>query len=100
MAQVNAHQLWYDRPAKTWTEALPVGNGRTGAMCFGGLHPERLQINDGTAWSGSPVTPGTGELVDRASARTALSAARAAVARGDYAAATPELQKLQHRYSQ
>jgi len=46
--------LWYRKPAERWTEALPIGNGRLGAMVFGGLNEERLQLNDDTLWSGSP----------------------------------------------
>jgi alpha-L-fucosidase 2 len=40
--------LWYDAPAKNWNEALPVGNGRLGAMVFGGAQRERLQLNEET----------------------------------------------------
>ncbi len=47
-------RLWYDRPAGRWTEALPVGNGRLGAMVFGGVEKERLQFNDDTLWTGGP----------------------------------------------
>ena len=46
--------LFYDQPANKWTEALPLGNGRTGAMVFGGTEEERLQINEGTLWGGVP----------------------------------------------
>jgi alpha-L-fucosidase 2 len=46
--------LWYDRPAREWLEALPVGNGRLGCMVFGGVETERLQLNEGSVWSGSP----------------------------------------------
>ena len=46
--------LRYDKPATKWTEALPVGNGRIGAMVFGGTEDERLQINEGTLWGGGP----------------------------------------------
>jgi alpha-L-fucosidase 2 len=46
--------LNYDHPAKTWTEALPVGNGRIGAMVFGGTEEEHLQINEATLWGGVP----------------------------------------------
>ncbi len=46
--------LIYDKPARQWTEALPVGNGRIGAMVFGGTEDERLQINEGTLWGGGP----------------------------------------------
>ena len=46
--------LWYDAPAREWTEALPVGNGRLGAMIFGGTEKERLQLNDDRLWNGAP----------------------------------------------
>jgi len=46
--------LWYDRPASEWNEALPLGNGRLGAMVFGGTDRERLQLNEDTLWSGGP----------------------------------------------
>jgi alpha-L-fucosidase 2 len=44
--------LWYRQPAGAWTEALPVGNGRLGAMVFGGIDRERLQLNEQTLWDG------------------------------------------------
>jgi alpha-L-fucosidase 2 len=47
-------ELWYDAPAIRWTEALPIGNGRLGAMVFGGSGAERLQINEDTLWTGGP----------------------------------------------
>ena len=46
--------LWYRAPAKVWTEALPVGNGRLGAMVFGDVETEHLQLNEDTLWSGAP----------------------------------------------
>src|SRR3990172_8958084 len=46
--------LWYRQPAKAWTEALPVGNGRLGAMVFGGTARERIQFNESTLWIGEP----------------------------------------------
>ena len=46
--------LWYDKPAREWLEALPVGNGRLGCMVFGGVEAERLQLNEVSVWSGSP----------------------------------------------
>src|SRR4051812_33118753 len=46
-------QLNYQRPAREWTEALPIGNGRLGAMIFGGIETETLQLNEDTLWSGS-----------------------------------------------
>ncbi len=45
-------KLNYHKPAKEWTEALPIGNGRLGAMIFGGVESERLQLNEDTLWSG------------------------------------------------
>lgn len=50
-------RLWYTRPASVWTEALPVGNGRLGAMVFGGVATERIQLNEDTLWSGGPYDP-------------------------------------------
>ncbi len=47
-------KLRYDKPAAKWTEALPIGNGRIGAMVFGGTEDERLQINESTLWGGGP----------------------------------------------
>jgi alpha-L-fucosidase 2 len=46
--------LWYKQPAEKWTDALPIGNGRLGAMVFGGVNVERLQLNEDTLWSGAP----------------------------------------------
>src|SRR5438132_10842267 len=49
-----AQQLWYNKPANIWTDALPVGNGRMGAMVFGGTAHERIQFNEDTVWTGEP----------------------------------------------
>lgn len=49
--------LWYQQPAAKWTEALPIGNGRLGAMVFGGTARERLQLNESTLWAGQPYDP-------------------------------------------
>jgi alpha-L-fucosidase 2 len=48
------HKLWYDKPAKVWNEALPVGNGRLGAMIYGDPVNEKIQLNEETFWSGGP----------------------------------------------
>jgi len=56
--------LWYQQPAGKWEEALPVGNGRLGAMVFGGTAEERLQLNESTLWGGLPhdySNPGAGQ---------------------------------------
>ena len=47
--------IWLARPASNWNEALPVGNGRLGAMIFGGVARERIQINEESLWAGEPV---------------------------------------------
>jgi alpha-L-fucosidase 2 len=49
--------LWYGQPAEKWIEALPVGNGRLGAMVFGGPGMERIQLNEQTIWTGGPYDP-------------------------------------------
>ena len=46
------NMLWYKKPAADWNEALPLGNGFLGAMCFGGTRVDRYQLNDDTLWSG------------------------------------------------
>lgn len=75
------HKLWYDEPAEEWTEALPVGNGRLGAMVFGGVREERIQLNEESVWAGPPVPQNNRAMKD------ALPAARAAWFAGDYAKA-------------
>ncbi len=71
--------LWYRRPATEWTEALPVGNGRLGAMVFGGVHEERLQLNEESVWAGPPVPE------PRSGVSGVLREARQAWFDGDYA---------------
>jgi alpha-L-fucosidase 2 len=61
--------LWYSQPAAAWTEALPVGNGRLGAMVFGGTDRERIQLNEATVWEGN---------ADDRNAPSAVSSFRAA----------------------
>ncbi len=50
-----ATTLWFDKPARNWNEALPVGNGRLGGMVFGGVAKERIQLNEESLWAGCPV---------------------------------------------
>ncbi len=60
--------LWYDKPAAGWTEALPVGNGRLGAMVYGGKEKETIQFNEETLWSGQPndyAHPGASVCLDK-----------------------------------
>jgi alpha-L-fucosidase 2 len=47
-------KIWFNKPAENWNEALPVGNGRLGAMIFGGIEKERLQLNEESVWTGQP----------------------------------------------
>lgn len=51
------YKLWYTAPAEKWTEALPIGNGRVGAMVFGGVNKDRIQFNEETLWTGEPRNP-------------------------------------------
>ena len=63
-AEPSVLKLWYRQPAAKWTEALPIGNGRMGAMIFGGTTNERIQFNEDTLWRGKPhdyVRAGAGE---------------------------------------
>jgi alpha-L-fucosidase 2 len=53
-SQNNSLKLWYEQPAKQWVEALPVGNGRLGAMIYGDPVNEVIQLNEETLWAGSP----------------------------------------------
>src|SRR5689334_10772093 len=60
-------KLWYDKPAMKWTEALPIGNGRIGAMVFGGVEEDRIQFNEETLWTGEPRSysrPGACKYLD------------------------------------
>lgn len=75
-------RLWYRQPAKAWVEALPVGSGRLGAMVFGGVASERLQLNENTLWGGGPYDPVNPE------AAAALPEIRRLIDAGDYAGAT------------
>jgi alpha-L-fucosidase 2 len=76
--------LWYRQPAEQWTEALPIGNGRLGAMIFGGIARERLQLNEDTLYAGGPYDPTNPEAL------AALPEVRGLIAAGKYA----EAQKL------
>ncbi|ACU04899.1 glycoside hydrolase family 95 protein [Pedobacter heparinus] len=89
-----ALKLWYTQPAKVWEEALPLGNGKTGAMVFGRVNKERFQLNDNTLWSGSP------EAGNNPKGPANLPLVRQAVFEGDYARAAALWKKnLQGPYS-
>lgn len=78
---------WYRQPAHVWHEALPVGNGRIGAMVFGGVASERLQLNDQTIWSGSE------SHYDRVGAYKHLPEVRRLLFAGRYAEANALIKK-------
>ncbi|HRT88920.1 MAG TPA: glycoside hydrolase family 95 protein [Bacteroidales bacterium] len=71
-------KLWYKQPAKQWVEALPVGNGRLGAMVFGDPVAETIQLNENTIWAGSPYRN------DNPDAREALPEVRKLIFEGKY----------------
>ncbi len=73
--------LWYKTPAALWTEALPIGNGRLGAMIFGGPAREQLQLNESTFWAGGPYAPINPEAIGH------LGAVRELIFAGRYAEA-------------
>jgi alpha-L-fucosidase 2 len=73
--------LWYRQPAEEWTQALPIGNGRIGAMIFGGVARERLQLNEDTLFGGGPYDPSSPEAL------AALPHVRALIHEGKYAEA-------------
>jgi alpha-L-fucosidase 2 len=86
-------KLWYDKPASIWEEALPLGNGKTGAMVFGGVATERFQLNDLTLWSGYP------EDGNNPDGPEILKETREAVFQGDYLKAAETWKKIHGPYS-
>ena len=71
-------KLWYNKPARQWVEALPVGNGRLGAMVYGDPCKEVIQLNENTVWAGSPYRN------DNPDAREALPGVRKLIFEGKY----------------
>ena len=87
--------LCYGAPAAAFEEALPLGNGRLGALAFGGTSPERILLNESTLWSGGPVDPAVNP-----EAITWLPKVREALFKGDYKRADELTRKLQGRFSE
>ncbi|SEJ26587.1 alpha-L-fucosidase 2 [Dyadobacter koreensis] len=89
-------KLWYKQPATQWVEALPIGNGHIGAMVFGGVEQELLQLNESSLWSGGPVktnvNPGSASYLPQV--RDAL------FKEGDYQKANQLLKKMQGLYTE
>lgn len=88
-------KLWYKEPAVEWSQALPLGNGRMGAMVFGGTKDELIQLNEATLWSGGPVSKSVNP-----EAASHLPAIRAALFQEKYHEADSILRKMQGVYSQ
>ncbi|MFD1255243.1 glycoside hydrolase N-terminal domain-containing protein [Mucilaginibacter terrae] len=94
-AQAQDNTLWYKQPAAVWTEALPVGNGRLGAMVFGKIDDELIQLNEATLWSGGPMKKNLNP-----DAFSYLSQVRNALFKGDYKKAQELDKKIQGPYTQ
>ncbi len=86
--------LWYTRPAGEWVEALPLGNGRLGAMVFGGAASERLQLNEDSLWSGGPRD------WDNPAARSYLAEIRRLLFAGSYSQADALCRHMQGPFNQ
>jgi alpha-L-fucosidase 2 len=86
-ASAGQDRLWYRQPAADWNEALPVGNGRLGAMIFGAPGREKLQLNEETLWAGSPIDN------NNPAALEALPRVRKALFDGHYAEASALAEK-------
>ena len=71
-------KLWYNQPAQKWVEALPIGNGRLGAMVFGNPSKETIQLNEITVWAGQP------NRNDNPDAKAALPEVRKLIFEGKY----------------
>ncbi|MGI4886188.1 MAG: glycoside hydrolase family 95 protein [Janthinobacterium lividum] len=82
--------LWYRQPAKYWNEALPVGNGRLGAMLFGRPAEELMQLNESSLWTGGPANPDPNPA-----APTYLPEVRRLLFAGDNAAAAQLMRQMQ-----
>lgn len=95
LGAAQAQKLWYSRPASQWTEALPIGNGRLGAMVYGGVEEELLQLNEATLWSGGPVKKNVNP-----EAFSHLAELRSALFNEDFSGARKLAQQMQGVYSQ
>lgn len=88
-------KLWYNKPAATWNEALPLGNGRIGAMVFGGIEEELIQLNEETLWSGGPVNTNPNPK-----AKAYLPLVREALRKEDYQASEELAKKMQGLFTE
>lgn len=88
-------KLWYDKPATLWVEALPIGNGQIGAMVFGGVEKELIQLNEGSLWSGGPMKKNVNPEASKY-----LQPIRETLKNNDYQLATDLCKKMQGYYSE
>ena len=88
-------RLWYDKAATAFEEALPLGNGRTGAMVYGGPASDWFLLNDSTLWTGRPIDPAVNP-----DAINWLTKVREALFKGDYKTADTLTKKMQGKFSQ
>ncbi len=93
------YRLSYRSPARYWTDALPVGNGRLGAMLYGDPGHDRWQLNDDTCWSGFPGSV-AGVAADPEPSPQVIARVRQALFDGDPVAAEQEIRKVQYGHSQ
>lgn len=91
----NDLKLWYNKPAAQWVEALPLGNGRIGAMVFGGTETEIIQLNEGSLWSGGPRKDNVNP-----EAALYLEPLREALFKGDYKTASALCRHMQGYYTE
>ena len=91
----SSHQLWYDRPASWFEEALVIGNGTAGATIFGGVQKDSIMLNDATLWSGEPVKADMNPDAYRH-----IPAIREALRREDYRAADSLNKRIQGKFSE
>ncbi|MEO9511894.1 MAG: glycoside hydrolase family 95 protein [Flavobacteriaceae bacterium] len=84
---VAKNKLWYQTPATKWMEALPIGNGRLGAMVFGKVENEQLQLNEESVWAGPPIPE------NRIGAQKTIDEARKLIFDGKYAEAQTMMQE-------
>lgn len=89
-------KLWYDYPADEFIEALVMGNGQMGAIIYGGVEQELINLNEMTLWSGEPVK----STIDPKAAKKSLAAIRKALSEEDYIKAEALQRQLQGNFSQ
>ena len=89
-------RMWYDKPAEVFIETLVMGNGQQGAIIYGGVERERIDLNDMTLWSGEPVDVN----VDTLAAKEGLAPIREALAKDDFAEANRLQKRLQGSFSE